>query len=54
VLGAFVKAIDCPSTKIITHALQGGAPAMEPGAAIHVVSCSRRSGSMNYGLSEGR
>ena len=48
------KAIDCPFTKIITHALQRVRAGDGAGAAIQVVSCSGRSGSMNYGLSEGR
>ena len=49
-----MKAIDCPFTKIITHPLQRVRAGDGAGAAIQVVSCSGRSGSMNYGLSEGR
>jgi hypothetical protein len=49
-----MKAIDCPFTKIVTHALQRVRFGDGPGAAIQVVSCSGRNGSMNYGLSEAR
>jgi hypothetical protein len=49
-----MKAIDCPFTKIITHPLQRVRAGDGAGAAIQVVSCSGRSGSMHYGLAEVR
>jgi hypothetical protein len=48
-----MKAIDCPFTKIITDGLQRVRAGDGAGAAIQVVSCSGRSGSMSYGLSGG-
>ena len=49
-----MKALDCPFTKIITHALQRVRAGDGAGAAIQAVSCSGRNGSMHYGLSEVR